>query len=96
MQDRQIKTLLIIVAGLLAINVGVSLWNSAPGSVDVLVSPAQAQSNQSRNQPQIINVLPVKGFTVQDLKDVVSLGDGKTFVARNEKGFMVYQVTSNR
>lgn len=96
MKDRTIKGLLITCAVLLAGNIIATFY---PGKSSVSVIPnAEAQSsNRSNTQPRIVyNVKDLKGFSVSDLKEIVPLGDGKTFVVSNPNGFMVYQVESTR
>lgn len=94
MQDRQIKVLLIIIAGLLAANLCQSMFKSQSSPADVFVNAAQAQSNSSNRGQKALppTVRSLKGYTVEDLRNVVALGDGQSFVVSNTKGFMVYQV----
>lgn len=89
-KDRTIKGLLAICALLLACNFIATLY---PGksSVNVL-SNAEAQNSRNAPRRPVYNVKDIKGFTVNDLKEIVPLGDGKTFVVSNPNGFMVYQV----
>lgn len=101
MQDRVTKILLLVVAGLLAANLAQSLRKSAAPQADLFISAAQAQSRGSvRPEMPSLSAPPtvtsVKGFTVQDLQNVVAVGDGKSFVVSNTKGFMVYQVGPTR
>lgn len=93
MQDRFVKIMLVVVAALLAGNLVQSMVSNSVPSVPSLLSSAQAQS---RNNTQAIvdryEVKSLKGFSVKDLKSIVSVGDGRSFVASNPEGFMVYQV----
>ncbi len=94
MQDRFIKIMLVVVAALLAGNLLQSMMSSTGPSI---ISSAQAQP---RNEAQaltesaatVYQLKVLSGFPVEDLKTVVPLGDGRSFVASNPKGFMVYQV----
>ena len=51
-------------------------------------SDAQAQNNSG------YEVVPINGFSVSGLQNVISLGDGKSFVVFTNDKFMVYQVRS--
>jgi hypothetical protein len=92
LQDRFIKIMLVTIAALLAAN----LFHSGGKAEFVLPleSSAHAAATVQANQvaPTRMTVKAMQGFTVADLKDVVSVGDGKTFVVSNTKGFMVYSV----
>ena len=98
MQDRFVKVMLVIVAALLAVN----LFRTQDAQVNLqlpsLIGSAQAQSTRittaTDTTPTTYQVRSIEGFPVENLKDVVSLGDGKSFVVSNTKGFMVYQVFS--
>jgi hypothetical protein len=95
MQDRYIKFMLTLVAGLLAANLFALAFKSSSSPAELFVSAAHAQDanvNTPAPSSQNITVKALKGFMVQDLKDVVAVGDGKSFVVSNPKGFMVYQV----
>ncbi len=89
MQDRFVKIMLVVVAVLLAGNLLQSLFSSATPS---LISSAQAQSRNNSSNTERYEIKSLKGFTVKDLKSIVSVGDGRSFVASNSDGFMVYQV----
>ena len=90
MQDRFTKLLLVLVAGLLVANLLQSQSSSS------LVGSAQAQDATVIPPPTSYKVRSLEGFTVEDLKDVVAVGDGRSFVVSNSKGFMVYQVLPSR
>lgn len=95
MPDRVTKLLLLIVAGLLAANLVHNLRQSPQPQGDLFISAAHAQNRDiPRPLPPTVNA--VKGYSVNDLRDVIALGDGKTFVVSNSKGFMVYQVGTER
>jgi hypothetical protein len=91
-KDRFGKTMLVVIAALLAAN----LFRSKAELVLPLESSAQAQNVVSSNPgnsaspPKKLLVRNIQGFSVADVKEVVSLGDGKTFVVSNPNGFMVY------
>ncbi|MGI8905431.1 MAG: hypothetical protein ACR2IE_02945 [Candidatus Sumerlaeaceae bacterium] len=91
LQDRFGKLMLVLIAALLAAN----LFRS-PGSAELifpLESSAHAQTTLSTTTTQRrLIVKSLQGFSVADLKDVVAVGDGKSFVVSNPKGFMVYTV----
>jgi hypothetical protein len=91
LQDRFGKIMLVLIAALLAANL---LRSGKSELVLPIESTAQAQNIVSSNTPvpQKVAVKTLQGFTVADLKDVVSLGDGRTFIVSNTKGFMVYTV----
>lgn len=97
MQDRFVKTMLVVVAGLLAANLVQSFVSGSAPSAPVFVSNAQAATNQNAAAvPVTYQVKSLKGFTVEDLQSIVPVGDGRSFVASNSKGFMVYQVLPNQ
>lgn len=79
LQDRFVKIMLVVIAGLLAMNL-------VKPSASLVATPAMAQGSN-------VDVVSVKGYNVVGLKDVVSLGDGKSFVVSAPDKFMVYQVT---
>lgn len=97
MQDRFLKILLIVVAGLLAANL-VKTSNSADVvPMPSFLSSAQAQVAAPVSEPsRKYQVNSLKGFSVEDLQDIVAVGDGRSFVVSNSKGFMVYQVVPSR
>jgi hypothetical protein len=83
MKDRFIRVMLVLIAVLLGLNLaksGVSL-----------VAPAQAATSTGTS---IVDVQPVKGYEVVGLQNVVSVGDGRTFVVSAPGKFMVYQVVT--
>jgi hypothetical protein len=89
LQDRFIKIMLVTIAALLAAN----LFHGGKAELVLpLESSAVAQSAANPSTPRRLTVKAVQGFTVADLKDVVAVGDGKSFVVSNTKGFMVYTV----
>ncbi len=93
LHDRFGKLMLVLIAALLAANLFRS--NGKAEFILPLESTAQAQSSpiaSNKVTPKVLAVKSVQGFSVADLKDVVSLGDGKSFVVSNPKGFMVYTV----
>lgn len=98
LQDRFVKLMLVAIALLLAANL---FRTRESGGALSLVSTAHAQNMGNANPPAPVakryEMKRVDGLAVEDLKEVVSLGDGKTFVVSNSKGFMVYTVeTTNR
>ncbi len=95
MQDRFVKIMLVVVACLLAANL---LKPDAGGQAVVLPSilpTAHAQDNVPA-PAQNYQVKSIKGFSVEDLRDIVAVGDGRSFVVSNSAGFMVYQVVPSR
>ena len=95
-QDRFVKTMLVVIAALLALN----LFKSSNG---IETANAFAQSNPAMptaaaalldTKIQATDVKPVKGYAVSNIKDVVAVGDGKTFVVAAPDKFMVYRVDS--
>ncbi|MCX7018034.1 MAG: hypothetical protein WCK47_06710 [bacterium] len=86
LQDRFVKIMLGVIAALLALNL------MRPDS-GFIASPAQAQMVRiiQDNTPRT-DVKPIKGYQVVGLKDVVAVGDGKSFVVSAADKFMVYQV----
>ena len=92
--SRFVRGMISVIAILLAANLVVMLATNGKRGVEV-ESVSQAQSLRSTPRPTetvISKVRSVQGFSVDDLKEVISLGDGKTFVVSNPKGFMVYTV----
>lgn len=86
LQDRFVKIMLVVIAALLALNL------LRPGTTGLLSSPAQAQITKAvGDTTRRYDVKAVRGYQVTGLKDVVMLGDNKTFVVSNQNGFMVYQ-----
>lgn len=103
MQDRFIKIMLAVIAALLAANLVSSQSSSESANTELplpsILSSAQAQSNNRREQnttPVTYKLNRVDGVSVEDIQDVVAVGDGRSFVVSNSKGFMVYQVTPSR
>jgi hypothetical protein len=90
--NRYVRGMLAVVAALLVANL--VMLAATRGKQGVTIeSIAQAQMARNTPVPQVNStVKPVKGYSVDDLKEVISLGDGKTFVVSNPKGFMVYRV----
>jgi len=92
MQDRFPKILLVLVAGLLVANLLQS--QSSP----FVTGNAQAQNaTVATPVPQDVTytVRTVGGFPVENMKDAIAVGDGRSFVVTNTKGFMVYQIQSS-
>ena len=91
LQDRFTKVVLVLIAALLAAN----LFRSG-GKADFvfpLESSAHAQSTIANTTSlRKLVVKSLQGFSVTDLKEVVAIGDGKSFVVSNPNGFMVYTV----
>ncbi len=95
MQDRFVKIMLVVVAGLLAANLMQSVSSNSAPSVPLFLNSAQAQArntSQSTDDSRTYQLKTLTGFPVKDLKSIVSVGDGRSFVASNSEGFMVYQV----
>jgi len=90
--NRYVRSMLAVIAVLLAANLIVLAATRGQQGVAV-DSVAQAQVRTTPTPvPSASTVKAVKGYSVDDLKEVISLGDGKTFVVSNPKGFMVYRV----
>ena len=93
MQDRFVKIMLVAIAALLALNV-FHLRSQPDFQIPSIVGSAQAQTvtptPTTPQRPDIVRNL--NGFPVEELKEVVALGDGRTFIVSNDQGFMVYQV----
>ncbi len=88
-QDKYTRTMLAVIAVLLALNLAVTAGSRI---TPLFESSAQAQVNKGiGDRSRTYDVKPVRGFEITGLKEVISLGDGKSFVVSNEKGFMVYQ-----
>jgi predicted RNA-binding protein with TRAM domain len=96
-RDRYLHTILTIIAGLLLLN----LIKPTDRPLATVESTAHAQTDGSRvvllptpmeRQAGNLRVSSVGGHSVMSLKDVVSLGDGRTFVVSNPNGFVVFQV----
>lgn len=113
MQDRFIKIMLVVIAGLLLANLYKSGDTVGVVSMPSLMESARAQSATANTLPAAtsdVGTLPARGpsmnrdyklltlngFPVEDMKDIVALGDGRSFIASNPKGFMVYQVVPAR
>ena len=104
MQDRFTKIMLVVIAALLAANLLNSQGSADKADIAVqlpnILSSAQAQSSSRRAQqnenPVTYKLTRLEGQAVEDIQDVVSIGDGRTFVVSNSAGFMVYQVTPSR
>lgn len=103
MQDRFIKIMLAVIAALLAANLLNSQQTGGSASAELslpsILNSAQAQSSNRREQnttPVSYKLSRVDGVSVEDIQDVVAVGDGRSFVVSNTKGFMVYQVTPSR
>ena len=77
--DRFTKASLCLIIILLVCNL------AQKGSMNI-VPKAQAQSGNSTQ------VTTLNGFSVSGLQQIVSLGDGKSFVAYTNDKFMVYQL----
>jgi hypothetical protein len=84
-----------IIAILLLANLAVMIATGGNRGIE-LANVANAQSRSRVEEPRVSSVRSVQGFQVDDLKEVVSLGDGKTFVVSNPKGFMVYTVEKSQ
>ena len=88
-QDKYTRTMLAVIATLLALNLA---FTAGSRIMPLFESRAEAQINKgSGDRVRTYDVLPVRGFEITGLKEVISLGDGKSVVVSNEKGFMVYQ-----
>jgi hypothetical protein len=87
LQDRFVKIMLVVIAALLALNL------LRPGT-SVVTTPATAQIiNTTPPALPMLDIKPVRGYQVAGLKDVVAVGDGRSFVVSRSDGFMVYQVS---
>jgi len=96
-QDRFVKVMLVVIAALLVFNLFRPQTAQTTLELPSLVSSAQAQTSQNTDStPTTYKVRSLNGFSVADLKDVVAVGDGKSFVVSNPKGFVVYQVAPSR
>lgn len=90
-QDRFTKVMLVIIAVLLAANF--VRREPANSPFDWVATPAQAQLVRGTGEDQRrIDVRPVRGYSVNQMKDIIVLGDNKSFIVSNPNGFMVYQV----
>ena len=88
LRDRFVRIMLVIIAILLALNL------VRPGANPVeSVAGAQVVVGTG-NSAQTFDIKPVRGYQVTQLKEVVALGDGKSFVVSNPNGFMVYQLNA--
>jgi len=98
MQDRYTKIMLGVVAALLAANLVQSAFTNSQNTPGVFLSSANAQNVQENARANATNrnvnytVRNVKGYPVEGMTGVTPLGDGRSFIATNSKGFMVYQV----
>ena len=90
LQDRFVKITLVVIAALLAAN----LLRPSERSPILLESTAQAQDARPMSGPpgMPVSVTPIGGFRVSDVKDIIPVGDGKSFVVANPHGFNVYRV----
>lgn len=90
LQDRFTKIMLVVIAVLLAAN----MMKSKSGATPLLFeSAAQAQvTKKTGDYTQTFDVKPVRGYEVTGLKQIIALGDGKTFVVAGPDKFMVYQI----
>jgi len=83
--DRFTKILLTVIAlTLLAL-----LFRGGKG---VTVQPEAFAQNQTQPTPPKVQVVNIKDIPVKDFKEVILLGDGKTFLIRVDAGIGVYQV----
>lgn len=96
-RDRYLHTLLTVIAVLLLLN----LFKGSDKPLATLESKAHAQSDGRivqvaatpvLRQASNLRVAAIGGNQVTGLKDMIPLGDGKTFVVSNTSGFLVYQV----
>ena len=88
--DRFTKTMLVVIAVLLGLNL---LFTAGDRIMAPFESKAQAQVLKGAGDgARMYDVRAVRGFEVTALKEIISLGDGKTFVVSNPTGFMVYQM----
>jgi hypothetical protein len=100
-RDRFFHGILAVIAVLLLLN----LFKPSDRPLMSVETPAQAQvktadtdartlivpTPKERNASNL-RVSAIGGNQVSNLKEIVSLGDGKTFVVSNPGGFLVYQV----
>ncbi len=86
-----VRGILIVIAILLIANLLVTLLAGSANHA-TLVTQVGAQNAAPLPLPMANKVQVVQGFSIANMKDVVSLGDGRTFVVSNANGFMVYQV----
>ncbi len=84
-----VRGILIVIAILLVANLLVTLLS---GSANHATLVTQVGAQNVGPLPMANKVQVVQGFSIANMKDVVSLGDGRTFVVSNANGFMVYQV----
>ena len=88
--DRFTKITLVIIALLLGLNLLLATGGRISSPFE---SKVQAQVMKGLGEAaRMYDVRPVRGFEVTSLKEIISLGDGKTFVVSNPNGFMVYQM----
>lgn len=94
MQDRFTKGILLVIAGLLVVSLFRSGGSEQQVALPSFIGSAIAQTNTSANEPTYTNyrLRSVGGQEVTDIKDIIAVGDGKSFIVSNTKGFMVYQV----
>lgn len=103
LKDRFLRIMLVVIAVLLALNwlrpnsgmvatPGYAVTNSSSGSSNSSSSTSWPSTTSSSSTSLKYKLKEVGGYKVTDLKDVVVLGDGKSFVVSNTSGFMVYQV----
>lgn len=95
MQDRFVKLMLVLIAGLLAANLMQPAGESHTISIPSVLPSANAQVNATTETTGRSRVSRLEGFSVEDLQSVVAVGDGRSFVVSNPKGFMVYQVVTS-
>lgn len=89
-QDRFVRVMLVVIAALLAAN----LFKSG-GSMNALDIASRGTAQVVKgvgDTARTFDVKPVRGYKVAQLKDVVVLGDQKSFVVSNNDGFMVYSL----
>ena len=88
-QDKFTRTMLTAIVVLLALNL---VFTAGGRIVALFESRADAQIVKGTgNSAKQYDVKPVRGYEISGLKEIVVLGDGKSFVVSNDKGFMVYQ-----
>lgn len=95
LQDRFVKIMLVIIAVLLAANLLRPAESRPPA---LFVSSAQAQQSGQYSTAAAsasLSVTAIGGYRVSDLKEVVAVGDGQSFVVSNPNGFQVYRVENN-
>lgn len=89
LQDRFVKAMLVVIAAMLAAN----LLRPSDQPFVTLESSAQGQAPGTVASSNGVNrVTAIGGFRVSDLKEVIAVGDGKSFVVTNPSGFQVYRV----